>query len=238
LENVLKSKIILFAKLKEIIGTSQLELDLFEGAKVSDLKIELIQKFPHLNDYLQIMLVSINQNFAFDSDTIPDNAEIALFPPVSGGAMDAADFFDVTKDEFEFNSLINQVIENQTGAIVMFTGVIRGETKNTMHPKTSGLEYEAYIPMAKTKMAQVADEIRSKWPTIQKIIIIQRIGYMDAKTPTVVVMCTAAHRNTGVFEAAQYGIDRVKEIVPIWKKEISPDGQTWIEGDYIPEKGD
>lgn len=120
----------------------------------------------------------------------------------------------------------------------MFTGVIRGETKNSEHPNTSGLEYEAYIPMAKAKMLQVAEEIRSKWPTMQKIVIIQRIGYMNAGTPTVVVICTAAHRNTGIFDAAKYGIDRIKEVVPIWKKEISPDGDSWIEGDYIPEKGD
>ena len=120
----------------------------------------------------------------------------------------------------------------------MFTGVIRGETKKSEHPHTSGLEYEAYIPMAKAKMLQVADEIRIKWPTMQKIVIIQRIGYMDAGTPTVVVICTAAHRNTGIFDAAKYGIDRIKEVVPIWKKEISPDGDSWIEGEYIPEKGD
>ena len=118
---------------------------------------------------------------------------------------------------------------------------LRLQTKNwnnTDHPVTTGLEYEAYIPMAEAKMLQVVDEIKNQWPAIQKIVVIQRIGYMDAGTPTIVVLCTAAHRKTGVFEAAKYGIDRVKEIVPIWKKEIGPDGESWIEGDYIPKKGD
>jgi len=238
LEILLKSKIIFFAKLKDIVGKTEMEFDLREGSKVADLKREVLQKFPNLQEYVDIMIVSINQNFAFDDDPIPENSEIALFPPVSGGAMDEDDFVDVIDNDFEFNSLINDVIEKQTGAVVMFTGVIRGETNDPEHPITTGLEYEAYVPMAKAKMLQIAEETRSRWPSIQKIVIIQRIGYMDAGTPTIVVICSAAHRNTGVFDAAKYGIDRVKEVVPIWKKEIGPDGQSWIEGDYIPGEND
>jgi molybdopterin synthase catalytic subunit len=231
-------KILFFAKLKELIGASQIKFDIERGSTIQDLKNRLIKEYPQLQDYLPIMLISINQNFAFNTDVIPENAEVACFPPVSGGQMDNDIIIEVSTNEFNFNSLITQSIQNSTGAVVMFTGVIRGETNNSDHPLTSGLEYEAYIPMAEAKMAQVAEEIRDKWPTVQKIVIIQRIGYMDAGTPTVVVLCSAAHRHTGVFEAAKYGIDRVKEIVPIWKKEISPDGETWIEGDYIPGKGD
>lgn len=231
-------KILFFAKLKELIGTSQIKFEVERGSTIQDLKNRLIEKYPQLQDYLPIMLISINQNFAFNTDLIPESAEIACFPPVSGGLMDNDVIIEVSTNEFDFNSLITQSIQNSTGAVVMFTGVIRGETNNTAHPLTSGLEYEAYIPMAEAKMVQVAEEIRDKWPTVQKIVIIQRIGYMDAGTPTVVVLCSAAHRHTGVFDAAKYGIDRVKEIVPIWKKEISPDGETWIEGDYIPGKGD
>lgn len=234
----MKSKIIFFAKLKDIVGKTELEFDLREGSKVADLKREVVQEFPNLQEYVDIMIVSINQNFAFDEDPIPENSEIALFPPVSGGAMDEKDFVEVIDNDFEFNSLINEVIEKQTGAVVMFTGVIRGETNDPEHPITTGLEYEAYVPMAKAKMLQIAEETRNRWPSIQKIVIIQRIGYMDAGTPTIVVMCSAAHRNTGVFDAAKYGIDRVKEVVPIWKKEIGPDGQSWIEGDYIPGEND
>ncbi len=233
----MKSKVFFFAKLKEIVGSSEMEIEIPEGSRVQDLKSSLMDQYPPLKDYSNIIIVSINQDFAVDDDVIPDNAEIALFPPVSGGA-GPLDYVDVTQSDLEFNSLISNMIEKQTGAVVMFTGVIRGETKDSEHPLTSGLEYEAYIPMAKSKMLQVTEEIRQQWPSIQRIAIIQRIGYMDAGTPTVVVICSAAHRNTGVFDAAKYGIDRVKEIVPIWKKEISPDGESWIEGDYLPGKND
>ena len=85
---------------------------------------------------------------------------------------------------------------------------------------------------------QVADEIRSRWPTIEGIAIVQRIGRLYPRTPTVLIACTAAHRDTGVFEAARYGIDRLKEIVPVWKKEVGPNGEEWIEGDYLPGPGE
>ena len=92
--------------------------------------------------------------------------------------------------------------------------------------------------MAEGKLKQVADEIRDRWPAIEGIAIIQRIGHLDAGTPTVAIACSAGHRNSGVFEAARYGIDRLKQIVPVWKKEVGPDGEVWIEGEYIPQPGE
>ena len=116
--------------------------------------------------------------------------------------------------------------------------MVRGETKRDQFHETAYLEYEAYVPMAEAKMKQVADEIRSQWPVIEGIAIVQRIGKLYPKTPTVLIACTAAHRDTGVFEAAHYGIDRLKEIVPVWKKEVGPGGEEWVEGDYLPKPGE
>jgi molybdopterin synthase catalytic subunit len=92
--------------------------------------------------------------------------------------------------------------------------------------------------MAEAKMRQVAEEIRQRWPAVQGIVIVQRIGRLYPQTPTVMIACTAAHRDTGVFEAARYGIDRLKEIVPVWKKEVDENEETWIEGKYTPKRGD
>lgn len=92
--------------------------------------------------------------------------------------------------------------------------------------------------MAEEKMMQVAEEIRSRWPTVEGIAIVQRVGRLYPRTPTVLIACTAAHRDTGVFDAARYGIDRLKEIVPVWKKEVSPSGEIWVEGDYFPKPGE
>ncbi len=182
-------------------------------------------------------IVAVNQEFAFDTDLIPDNAEVAIFPPVSGGSS-LPTVLQVTHAVLDLDALLNQITLTSTGAAAVFTGMVRGLTSRGAAHETVALEYEAYIPMAEAKMAQVAEEIRERWPTIEGIAIVQRIGYLEPRTPTVLIACTAAHRDTGVFEAARYGIDRLKEIVPIWKKEILANGEVWLEGDYHPKKGD
>jgi len=152
--------------------------------------------------------------------------------------MNTPTVFSITEDEIDLNKLLAQVTLTSTGAAAIFTGMVRGETKRGDAHDTEYLEYEAYVPMAEAKMKQVADEIRAKWDSIEGIAIVQRIGKLYPKTPTVLIACTAAHRDTGVFEAARYGIDRLKEIVPIWKKEVSPDGEAWVEGEYTPKAGE
>ena len=152
--------------------------------------------------------------------------------------MEFPTIFSITENEIDLNELLAQITLMSTGAAAIFTGMVRGKTLRGDGHDTEYLEYEAYIPMAEAKMKQVADEIRAKWPIVEGIAIVQRIGKLYPKTPTVLIACTAAHRDTGVFDAARYGIDRLKEIVPIWKKEVSPNGQYWVEGDYIPKAGE
>ena len=152
--------------------------------------------------------------------------------------MDFPTIYSITEEEIDLNDLLAKITLTSTGAAAIFTGMVRGVTSRGEAHDTEFLEYEAYIPMAEAKMKQVADEIRAKWDSVEGIAIVQRIGKLYPKTPTVLIVCTAAHRDTGVFEAARYGIDRLKEIVPIWKKEVSPDGQHWVEGDYIPKPGE
>ena len=152
--------------------------------------------------------------------------------------MEFPTIFSITEDEIDLNDLLARVTRSSTGAAAIFAGMVRGETSRGEAHQTQYLEYEAYIPMAESKMKQVAEEIRERWPIVEGIVIVQRIGKLFPKTPTVLIACTAAHRDTGVFDAARYGIDRLKEIVPIWKKEVSPNGEFWVEGDYIPKAGE
>jgi len=139
--------------------------------------------------------------------------------------------FSITEDEIDLNLLVDRITLPSTGAAAIFTGIVRGVTTRDNPHETVYLEYEAYKPMAEAKMRQVAEEIRAKWPVIEGIAIVQRIGRLYPRTPTVLVACSSAHRDTGVFEAARYGIDRLKEIVPVWKKEVGPQGEEWVEGD-------
>ena len=144
----------------------------------------------------------------------------------------------IVETEIHLDELIKQLSNDSTGAVVLFTGLVRGITEREIPYETIHLEYEAYIPMAEKMMYRIANEIREKWSIIESIAIIQRVGRMLPGTPTVAIACTAAHRDSGVFEAARYGIDRLKEIVPIWKKEASPSGESWVEGKYIPHESD
>ncbi len=143
--------------------------------------------------------------------------------------------FSITEDEIDLNALLARITLDSAGAAAIFTGMVRGITTRDDPHATAYLEYEAYQPMAEAKMKQVADEIRARWPTVEGIAIVQRVGRLYPHTPTVLIACTAAHRDTGVFEAARYGIDRLKEIVPVWKKEVGPRGEFWVEGSTIPK---
>jgi molybdopterin synthase catalytic subunit len=230
--------VLFFATLKDRAGTARTRIELPEGSTVSDLKKNVVLQFPNIDNRLETALVSINQQFAFEEDLVPVGAEVALFPPVSGGSTAYPTIFKVANDPLNLDDLVAQITLESTGAVCIFTGVVRGVTRRGEAHDTAYLEYEAYIPMAEAKMAQVADEIRQQWPVVEGIVIVQRIGRLDAGTPTVIIACAAAHRDTGVFEAAHYGIDRLKEIVPVWKKEVGPQGESWVEGSYIPQRDD
>jgi molybdopterin synthase catalytic subunit len=146
--------------------------------------------------------------------------------------------FAITQEALDLDDLLRRITLPTTGAACFFTGMVRGVTRREDPHQTAYLEYEAYQPMAEAKLRQVADEIRQRWPSVEGIAIVQRIGRLEVGTPTVLIACTAAHRDTGVFEAARYGIDRLKEIVPVWKKEVGPDGEFWVEGEYLPGRQD
>jgi molybdopterin converting factor subunit 1 len=232
-------KVLFFATLKERAGVKEASLDMPEDATVKDLKTHLEHEFAGLGQALETALVSINREFALENELLPGGAEVAFFPPVSGGGSQPyPTVFSITEDELDLNALLEQITLPTTGAACLFTGMVRGHTGRGDPHDTLYLEYEAYHPMAEAKMRQVAEEIRARWPSVEGIAIVQRIGRLYPMTPTVLIACTAAHRDTGVFEAARYGIDRLKEIVPVWKKEVGPQGQTWVEGDYIPRKGE
>jgi molybdopterin synthase catalytic subunit len=239
--------VLFFATLKDRASRDRLDLALPDGATVGALKNTLAEQLPALAGILPTTLVSVNHEFALPDDALKDGDEVALFPPVSGGTdvpagAEPPTLYHITNDPIDLNDLVASITRPTTGAACVFTGMVRGETTRAdgvLGPhQTLRLEYEAYVPMAEAKMKQVADEIRQRWPTVEGIVLVQRIGPLEPGTPTVLIACSAAHRDTGVFEAARYGIDRLKEIVPVWKKEIGPQGEVWVEGHYTPDKHD
>jgi molybdopterin synthase catalytic subunit len=203
-----------------------------------DLKAQLIILHPAVENALPTAVIAINREFAFDENELQEDDEVAIFPPVSGGSDDFQIRVEIIDAAFDHNAILADLIRSTTGAACFFTGIVRAKTTGDKRRETAYLEYEAYRPMAEEKLHQIASEIRERWPSIEGVAIVQRIGHIDPGTPSVLVACTAAHRDTGVFEAARFGIDRLKEIVPIWKKEVGPNGENWVEGEYIPDSND
>ena len=229
----------LFATLKDLVGTNTITIELPPNTDIQTLRNLIVSDYPALSEALPNAIAAVNQEYVEIEHLVHPEDEVAFFPPVSGGSEDFPEVFILSEIPINLDELTAKIVTPATGAIALFSGYVRGETQSdgsVIH--TSHLEYEAYEPMAKTKMKQVADEIREQWPHVQGIAIVQRIGHLTIGTPTVLIACASGHRNQGCFEAARYGIDRLKEIVPIWKKEHSPDGQHWVEGSYQPNPND
>jgi molybdopterin converting factor subunit 1 len=231
-------RILYFATLRDRAGTKEEELTLTAGSTVGDLLERVLQDHPALSPHMGSAVVAVNKEFAPASQQLHDGDEVAFFPPVSGGEQPRPTLFKITEEELDQNTLLRSLILPTTGAACAFTGFVRGQTERGGIHETQYLDYEAYAPMAEEKMRQVADEIRSKWPAVEGIAIVQRVGRLDPGAPTVLIACTSAHRDSGVFEATRYGIDRLKQIVPVWKKEVGPEGEAWVEGDYSPSSLD
>lgn len=242
LDQQMNLQIKLFATLKDLAGSQHVTIEVQAPATIDDVKVALSEQFEALAPALSSAIAAVNQEYVFSGYPISADDEIAFFPPVSGGRMDTTwpEVFIIAEAPIDLNQLSAQIVRPETGAVALFSGYVRGKTikENDKTQHTTRLEYEAYAPMAESKMQQVAKEIRQQWPLVQGIAIVQRVGSLQVGEPTVLIACAAGHRDQGCFEAARYGIDRLKEIVPVWKKEIGDKGQTWVEGDYHPTPDD
>jgi MoaE-MoaD fusion protein len=232
----------LFATLKDRAGHGRIVVAVEEPATVQSLIEAIAAAYPALAPALPVALVAVNKSFAAPDTAVRAQDDVAIFPPVSGGSSEDAPFptyFALTTAEVDLNAIQALLSQPDVGAIVTFSGSVRGKTEREgLPPQTLHLEYEAYTEMAELKMAQIAREIWARWPAVKGIALVQRIGRLDIGEMTTLVACASAHRDQGVFEAARYGIDRLKEIVPVWKKEVGADRSLWVEGHYRPTEED
>lgn len=232
----------LFASLKDRAGRDRITVGIDRSCTVQELEEAIGRAYPDLAEALPSALFAVNKAFAAADTTIEAGDEVAIFPPVSGGAGDSfphPTYFAITSEAVDLGEIHGRLARPDVGAIVTFSGSVRGETQREgLPPGTLYLEYEAYQEMAQLKLGQIAREIWARWPAVKGIAIVQRIGKLSVGETTTIVACAAGHRDQGAFEAARYGIDRLKEIVPVWKKEVGHDDSVWIEGDYRPTEAD
>jgi molybdopterin synthase catalytic subunit len=233
----------LFASLRQAVGEAKLVRSLPAGATVAELVQGLIAEYPRMPAAAGAIYASVNRVYAGQDTILQQGDEVGLFPPVSGGQA-GRPLFEITEARLSLDDVAGRVAGPSRGAVTVFAGLVRGETdlanphaaapltgsgdeQGRLH--TDHLEYEAYAEMAQEVMAQIGAEVQQRWPQIEAVSIVHRIGRIEVGEPSVVIAVAAAHRK-GTFDACSYAIERLKAIVPIWKKEVGQDGQWWVEG--------
>jgi molybdopterin synthase catalytic subunit len=216
----------LFARLREQAGTDDENVELQAGSTVSDVYEALRRAHPALEANRDGVRAALNQEFADWDAVVADRDEIAFIPPVSGGAHGVGVLFELTARPLDARRMETAVAHKGAGAICTFTGVVRDSSRGR---SVTHLDYEAYGEMATAEMRKIADEIGERWPEA-RVAMAHRTGRLEVGEPSVVVSVSSPHRAEAIA-ACKWGIDRLKETVPVWKKEHATDGTYWIEGD-------
>jgi MoaE-MoaD fusion protein len=224
-----------FAIVRETLGKSEESREVSDGSTAGSLLDELVAEAPRLRRMRRSIMLMVNQEYVTEDQLLRDGDEFVLIPPVSGGEIvEPGRLFRVTADPLDPREVEAAVAAPDTGATVTFTGTVRDHARGLA---VTVLEYESYAPAAEKMLARVADEIRDRWG-LERVAIIHRVGLLPPGEASVVIAISSTHRDAA-FEACRYAIERLKEIVPIWKKEFYADGATWIgsEADYQRETG-
>ncbi len=231
--------VLFFGVLHDLTGKRRESVRLQDGARLTDLWADYVRRFPRLEPMAASLLTSVNEEFTDRSQILSDGDEVAFLPPVSGGTgpntemdtgtemdMDTGDVFLLTEEVIDTAELLRRVKAPADGAVVTFEGIVRDHTGER---RTRYLEYEAYQPMALKKMREVSTEIHQRFE-VDRVAIVHRLRRLEIGETSVAIVVAAGHRGPA-FEACRYAIDRLKKIVPIWKKEFFADGAVWAEGE-------
>ena len=212
----------LFASYREAAGVGRIELELPAGAKVKDAIHKVVKDHPLIAEGRQVVIAR-NHEYVTPEEPLADGDEVALIPPVSGGAMTVAPIV-VSASPLSVDDALAAVRESSFGGIVVFLGTVRDSSRGK---HVTHLEYEAYAEMAEAKMSEIARRLETKHAPL-RLVMHHRVGDLAIGDIAVIVAAGAPHRDAA-FAAARAAIDELKTIVPIWKKEHSDDGAVWIE---------
>ena len=216
-----------FAGHRDITGCREERISLVEGATVGILWDQLISQYPQLAGYSGSLLYAVNQEFSTLETPLSAGDEIAFLPPVSGGTPAEVPLFHITQLPLDPAPLVARVQSPDMGALVTFTGIVRN---NFGGKSTAYLEYEAYEAMAVPVLQRIATEAQQTW-RLGDIAIHHRVGRLEIGETAVIIVVAAPHRHEA-FEAAESMMDRIKQIAPIWKREVWADGTSeWIGGE-------
>ena len=238
-------RVLFFGVLKEMLGRPSDELELPAGATLADLLARYEAETPKLKQFRPSIALSINEEYAAASSRLKAGDEVALLPPVSGGsAKDARSMarsasrarqevkrVAIVRDEIDVEALSSRIRKTEDGAVCVFEGVVRDNTRGR---HTLYLDYEAYEGMAEKQLSELVTEAKKKF-AIREAAIVHRLGRLELGATSVAIVVASAHRGAA-FDACRWIIDTLKKTVPIWKKEYFEDGAVWADGEPFPEE--
>ncbi|HKJ25014.1 MAG TPA: molybdopterin converting factor subunit 1 [Myxococcota bacterium] len=218
-------RVLLFGSVREALGVKDLEVELDAGATVGDLRARLADR--HALFARHRLLSAVNQETVPETAVLADGDEVAFLPPVSGGAPEpeaGSGRCTLHEEPLDVHAVEARVTGDDAGGVVTFVGAVRNRSKGQ---DIRHLEYEAYPGMAEREMEKICDEAARRWPD-SRVAIAHRVGQLAIGDLAVVVSAAAPHR-AEAFEACRFAIDTLKETVPIWKKEFTTEGESWVE---------
>jgi MoaE-MoaD fusion protein len=202
----------LFAGLRERAGTGERQLELPSGARVAEVWPSL-----GLGEEPAGLAYAVNRAYVERERELADGDEVALIPPVSGGA------FRLTEEPIDLASVVAEVKDGRAGAVATFLGTVRSESRGRQVVR---LEYEAYEGMAEQVMADLAGQLKEHY-ALCAVAITHRVGVCEIGETSVAIAVSAPHRQDAL-DACKDAIDTLKETVPLWKKEVYDGGEEWI----------
>ena len=220
--------------LREFAGRGSETHDVLEGSALGELYATLQQRIPQLAEFRYAVAMAVNYEYSSPERILHDGDEVALLPPVSGGAPDApqfqtADHAALVHQPIDAAMIAATMKQPDDGALVVFDGVVRNQTRGR---RTLYLEYTAYEPMALEQMERLAVKALSDF-AVRDVWLVHRLGRLEIGETSVYIAVASAHR-AAAFEACRWVIDTLKKTVPIWKKEFFEEGAVWADGEPFP----
>lgn len=221
-ENGRAARVLLFGAARERVGAPSLALSIPpDGVTLEAFWDLLIAEAPVLEPIVPYLRLAVDRELVGAGGRVLPTSELALLPPVSGGSTGAP--FRVQDRPLSLDAVVAAVQHEGAGAVVTFTGAVRNATSGR---RVVRLEYEAYAAMADAVLTRLGREVEEGWPGA-RLAIHHRIGILAPGELAVVIAASAPHR-AAAFEACRHAIERLKQEVPIWKKECFEDGSTWV----------
>jgi molybdopterin synthase catalytic subunit len=243
----MRVRVLFFGVLKDIVGKSEDLIDLSEGVSVRDVIVHYESRFPRLKESMPSLAFAVNQQYAgVDTKVKPDD-EVALLPPVSGGASGTAGetpaeqpepalsspkgrrYAWIVHDPIDTSQTLADLRRGDDGAALVFEGIVRNQTRGR---RTLYLDYEAYEDMALAQMESLAERALKEFQ-VRDVALVHRLGRLEIGETSVLIAVASAHR-APAFDACRWLIDTLKRTVPIWKKEFFEDGAVWADGEPFP----